>query len=52
MNLSRRNFMALSGGLVATSMLPVLAKENDLFRKRGRFERMSLAMRQVRCGAE
>ena len=52
MNLSRRNFMALSGGLVATSMLPVLAKENDLFRKRGRFERMSLAMRQVKCGAE
>lgn len=52
MNLSRKSFLTLSGGLVATSMLPSYAKDGeDLFPKRGRFERMSLAMREIKCGA-
>jgi hypothetical protein len=53
MSLSRRNFLGISGGLIATSMLPSYAQsESDLFAKRGIFERLVLAMRRIKCGAE
>jgi hypothetical protein len=53
MNLSRRNFLSVSGGLVATAMLPSYVRaDEDLFAKRGKFERLVLAMRRIKCGAE
>jgi len=40
MEISRRNFLAGVGGLVAVSHLPSLADDPSVFPERGRFERL------------
>jgi 3',5'-cyclic AMP phosphodiesterase CpdA len=53
---SRREFLALAGGLVAVSSLPAASSsafsDGSLFPQRGRFERLVLAMRRIEAGAE
>lgn len=51
-HIGRRGFLAGAGGLVAASALPSVSADLSVFPKRGRFERLVLAYRHVRAGAE
>ena len=51
MTLDRRGFLASLGGLVATSALPSLAKDDPaVFPERGRYERLVLAYQRIEIG--